>query len=99
EAELQDKERKMIWLTQAAHLSMSRLLTTKMLPETEVQLSSREVEVLQWTGDGKTSGEISELLNISERTVNFHIGNAISKLNAANKAAAVIKAAMLGMLH
>ncbi|MES2407628.1 MAG: LuxR family transcriptional regulator [Pseudomonadota bacterium] len=99
EAELQDKERKMMWFTQAAHLGMSRLLINKILPETSVQLSSREVEVLQWTGDGKTSAEISDILNISERTVNFHIGNAMSKLNAANKAAAVVWAAMLGMLH
>lgn len=99
EAELQDKERKMMWFTQAAHLNMSRLLSTKMLPETRVQLSSREVEVLQWTGDGKTSAEISDILNISERTVNFHIGNTMIKLNAANKAAAVVRAAMLGMLQ
>lgn len=99
EAELHDKEFKLIWLTQVVHLGMSRLLSNKILPETRVQLSSREVEVLQWTGDGKTSAEISEILNISERTVNFHIGNAMSKLNAANKAAAVVRAAMLGMLH
>lgn len=88
-----------MWFTQAAHLGMSRLLSNKMLPETKVQLSSREVEVLQWTGDGKTSAEISEILNISERTVNFHIGNAMSKLNTANKVAAVVRAAMFGMLH
>lgn len=99
EAELQDKERKMMWFTQAAHLNMSRLLANKMLSETKVQLSSREVEVLQWTGDGKTSAEISEIVNISERTVNFHIGNAMTKLNASTKAAAVVRAAMLGMLH
>jgi len=98
-AELQDKELKMMWLAQAAHLGMSRLLATKMLPETRVKLSSREVEVLQWTGDGKTSAEISDILNISERTVNFHIGNTMSKLNTANKAAAVVRAAVLGMLH
>ena len=99
EAELLDNEPKMTWFTQVVHLGMSRLLTTKMLPETRVQLSSREVEVLQWTGDGKTSAEISEILNISERTVNFHIGNAMTKLNAANKAAAVVRAAVLGMLY
>ena len=97
-AELQDKELKMMWLTQVTHVGMSRILSAKMLPQTSVQLSSREVEVLQWTGDGKTSAEISDILNISERTVNFHIANAMAKLNAANKAAAVVHAAMLGML-
>ena len=98
-AELQCKEVKMTWLSQVAHLGMSRLLATKMLPEAGIQLSAREIEVLQWTGDGKTSSEVSYLLNISERTVNFHIGNAMTKLNAANKAAAVVRAAMLGMLY
>ena len=98
-AELQDKEVKMKSLSQAVHMGMSRLLTSKMLPESRVQLSFREVEVLQWTGDGKTSAEVSDILNISARTVNFHISNAMSKLNAANKAAAVVRAAMLGMLQ
>jgi LuxR family transcriptional regulator len=98
DAELRDKELKMVWLSQIAHLGMSRLLTAKMAPEIGVQLSCREIEVLRWTGDGKTSGEISDILNISERTVNFHIGNAMIKLNAPNKAAAVVRAAMFGML-
>lgn len=98
-AELRDKEYKMVFLAQAAHLEMSHCLINKIMPDTKSQLSSREVEVLQWTGDGKTSGEISEILNISERTVNFHAGNAMVKLNAANKAAAVVRAAMLGLLH
>jgi LuxR family quorum-sensing system transcriptional regulator SolR len=54
--------------------------------------------VLRWTADGKTSGEISSILNIAGRTVNFHINNAISKLNAANKTAVAVKAAMLRFL-
>jgi LuxR family transcriptional regulator len=97
-AELQDKRLKMAWLSQMAHLGMSQLLAVKMIPEIGVQLSCREIEVLRWTGDGKTSGEISDILNISERTVNFHICNAMIKLHAPNKTAAVVRAAMLGML-
>ena len=54
--------------------------------------------MLRWTGEGKTSGEIADILNITERTVNFHIGKAIAKLNAVNKTAAVLRAAMLGLL-
>lgn len=98
-AELRDKEFKMTWLTQVTHQGMSRLLTAKMIPEIAAQLSQREIEVLQWTGDGKTSGEISDILNISERTVNFHISNAMIKLNAPNKTAAVVRAMVLGVLY
>jgi DNA-binding CsgD family transcriptional regulator len=48
--------------------------------------------------DGKTASEIADILNISERTANFHIANVITKLNAPNKTAAVIRAGLLGML-
>lgn len=89
---------RMAWLTQLAHLGMSKCLTTKLLPETEIQLTDREKSVLRWTADGKTSSEISEMLNISGRTVNFHINNAVKKLGTPNKLAATLKAAVLGML-
>lgn len=98
EKELDVKGGKMAWLTQVAHLGMSRCLTPKLLPEVKVKLTSREIEVLAWTADGKTSCEISLLLKIAERTVNFHINNVITKLNANNKTSAAIKAALLGLL-
>lgn len=96
--ELDANNFKMAWLTQAMHLSMSRCLTPKLMPEADAKLSNREIAVLRWTADGKTSGEISCILNISERTVNFHINNVITKLNVANKTSAAVKAAMLGLL-
>lgn len=97
--ELDDKSLKMSWLTQVAHLGLSQQVTAKMVPEARVKLTDREVAVLRWTADGKTSGEISEILNISERTVNFHIQNSMLKLNAANKTAAAVRAAVLGLLY
>jgi DNA-binding CsgD family transcriptional regulator len=36
-------------------------------------LSNREIEVLKWAALGKTSWEMSMILEISERTVNFHL--------------------------
>jgi LuxR family quorum-sensing system transcriptional regulator SolR len=38
-------------------------------------------------------------MNIAERTVNFHANNAMVKLNASNKTAAVMRAAVLGLLY
>ena len=64
---------------------MSRCLTHKLLPEGEIRLTNRELAVLRWTGDGKTSSEISEIMGISDSTVNFHIRNAVAKLGTANK--------------
>ena len=72
---------------------------TRMLPEADVQLTERELTVLRWTGDGKTAKQISDILGVSVSTVNFHIRNAVAKLGAANKLAATVKAAMLGLLY
>jgi LuxR family transcriptional regulator, quorum-sensing system regulator SolR len=99
DSELRAKVAEMIWLVQMAHLGMSRCLTPKLLPEAEVVLSNREIEVLRWTAEGKTSGEVADILRIAERTVNFHISNATIKLNANNKTAAVIRASVLGLLY
>jgi DNA-binding CsgD family transcriptional regulator len=56
------------------------------------ELTDRECEVLKWTGEGKSSWEIGMILNISERTVKYHINNIKTKLNAVNRAHAVAKA-------
>ncbi len=96
--ELQSRELSMLRLAQLTHLKMSQILTMTMMPEAGAKLTEREVEVLRWTGDGKTSAETSEILKISERTVNFHVANAMAKFNTTNKTAAVARAVTLGLL-
>ncbi|MDP2180264.1 LuxR family transcriptional regulator [Methylicorpusculum sp.] len=96
--ELGDLLLMMSWLAQAAHQGMSRLLLPKLMPEVTLKLSAREIEVLRWTAEGKTSGEVSMIMCIAERTVNFHINNAMAKLGTYNKTATVVKAAILGLL-
>lgn len=54
-------------------------------------LTKREIECLNWVSEGKTSWEISHILGISERTVNFHLGNCIHKTNSVNRQQAVSK--------
>ena len=73
---------------------MSQCLMPKLLPEVNATLFNHEIAVLRWTADGKTANDISCILKISENTVNFHINNVITKLNASNKTSA----AMLGLL-
>lgn len=50
--------------------------------DTGPPLSPRERECLLWASEGRTNGEISELLGISERTVLYHVNHACRKLNA-----------------
>lgn len=61
-------------------------------------LSDRELEVLHWVAYGKTSWEISQILKLSERTVNFHIANCVDKLDAANRSHAAVKAVLIGAI-
>ena len=96
--ELREHSMKMSWLAQATHESMSRLLVPKYMPEAAVDLTKREIEVLRWTAEGKTSADVSDIIQIAERTVNFHVNNALIKLGASNKTSATIKAAVLGLL-
>jgi DNA-binding CsgD family transcriptional regulator len=55
----------------------------------QVTLSNKEIEVLSWLKEGKSSWDISVIMRISERTVNFHVNNIIAKLDAMNRTHAV----------
>jgi DNA-binding NarL/FixJ family response regulator len=70
---------------------------TRLLP-TLVKLNDREVEVLTWVARGKTSAEIARKLRLAKRTVDFHIDNARTKLAAATRTEAAIKAATGGLI-
>jgi DNA-binding CsgD family transcriptional regulator len=61
-------------------------------------LSEREIETLSWAMAGKTNWEISMILNISERTVKFHIQNVMRKLEASSRAHAVAIALGQGLI-
>ena len=63
-----------------------------------VQLTKRELEVLNDISDGLKSQEIAEKLFISERTVEAHRGNIMKKLHAKNMAELIKKAMNLGLI-
>lgn len=58
-------------------------------PAGSTPLTGRETEILRWVAQGKTAWAISEILSISERTVKFHVGNAVRKLDATTRTHAV----------
>lgn len=96
--ELHANESKLHCLVSASHSALSRVLASKSDTSTKISLTAREIEVLKWIADGKTSSETSEILHISVDTVNFHMKNAILKLRSTNKTGAVVRALMLGLL-
>lgn len=63
-----------------------------------VRLSSRQREVLIWTAQGKTTWEISIIIERTEATVNYHLKQLFKKLQVANKTHAVSRALNLGLI-
>jgi LuxR family transcriptional regulator, quorum-sensing system regulator BjaR1 len=61
-------------------------------------LTAREKDCLQWVAVGKSDWEIGEILGISVYTVNAHLRKALTKLNAANRTHAVVKALQQAMI-
>jgi DNA-binding response OmpR family regulator len=57
-----------------------------------VDLNAREIQVLTWAARGKTSAEIAKIINLTKRTVDFHVDNARIKLGVATRIQAAIKA-------
>ena len=97
-SELIKKTPLLVWFTQLAHLGLQDEFLSEMMPQAEITLTNRESEVIRWTADGKTSYEISVIVGIGERTVNFHLNNVMKKLNVTNKTAASVQAVLLGLI-
>lgn len=62
------------------------------------RLTERELQALTWAARGKSSADIAVILRIAERTVNFHMDNAMRKLGVATRVQAAVKCAMLGLI-
>jgi len=56
------------------------------------KLTKREIQVLHWAKEGKSTWDISAILSIAERTVKFHFANIFIKLDVINRSQAVAKA-------
>ena len=62
-------------------------------------LTPRELEVLTLLADGLPNREIAGKLFVTERTVKFHVGSILSKLDAANRTEAARIAARRGLVE
>lgn len=89
---------------EARAIHMAGLLLTERLMDwaapqpAKPALTARERDCLAFVADGYTDAQIAMLLEISESTVRFHLGNARLKLEAVNRTQAVARLAMSGML-
>lgn len=86
------------FLSQTLKQIASRFSTNKVFRIRPHRLTSSELEVLKWLKEGKTTWEISVIMNRSERTIKFHVDNIKNKLNAVNRTQAVVIALREGII-
>jgi len=77
---------------------LSRKNTTKPETSTDINLTERELEVLEAVARGERSKEVATHLGISERTVKAHLASIYQKLGVDSRAAAIAVAAQKGLL-
>ena len=65
---------------------------------TQSRLSKREREILVGVAKGMSSEEIGDMLHLSDRTVDWHIEQAMKRLDAKNRVQAVVLAIQKGAL-
>jgi DNA-binding NarL/FixJ family response regulator len=64
-----------------------------------VNLSAREIEVLEHAARGLTVGQVARRLELSPRTVETHLGNIYRKLGVGNRVQALARASELGLIR
>lgn len=62
------------------------------------RLTDRELEVLTHVAAGSRNREIATELNVSVKTVEFHLSNILGKLGVRSRTEAVVRAWKLGVL-
>jgi DNA-binding NarL/FixJ family response regulator len=64
-----------------------------------IDLTARELEVIALLAEGLTNKEIASRLDLSTRTVNFHLDNIYSKLGVNSRTEAAIYALQSGLVR
>jgi NarL family two-component system response regulator LiaR len=68
-------------------------------PDVGSTLTGRERDVLALIVEGKSNGDIAQVLGVSLSTARFHVSTILSKLDAANRAEAAALAVKHGLLN
>lgn len=67
--------------------------------ESQIQLSTREIEILMAVAAGKSAADIATLLSLAESTVKTHLTRIYDKLGVSERAAAVAEAMRRGLIE
>jgi len=78
---------------QSMHSNNGKTIETIVAP-----LTSRETQILNYIADGNSNKQIAYILQISEQTIKNHVSNILRKLNANDRAHAVVLAIRHGWI-
>lgn len=88
------------WHATVLHEAVRRVvLTHEGAPRVSAPLTEREKDCLMWAADGKTTADIARALDITERTVLFHIESAGRKLGVSGRHSIIARAVALGEIE
>jgi len=76
----------------------ARLMQAVSAPESPVDLTERETEVLRLLAQGQSNKQIAHCLHISEKTVKTHVSNILSKLGVQSRTQATLCAIRIGLV-
>ena len=62
-------------------------------------LTSREIEALRWTMDGKTTPNVAAMMSTTEEVTTVRLQSAMRKLACGSKYEAVLRVIQLGLVH
>lgn len=85
------------------HVTLARVVSN--LPQERKRvaqptlLTTREREILEWLGSGKTNWEIARIFGISEATVKNHVHHILTRLHVGTRAQAVAKATEFNLIR
>lgn len=65
----------------------------------KLKLSQRERETLKWMANGKTSWEAAQIMDVSQRTIEFYLANIRVKMRVNTTTQAVARATILGCIY
>jgi DNA-binding NarL/FixJ family response regulator len=82
---------------QASAVSASAILAAEDRPQSE-PLTGRQVEVLTLVAQGLTYKEVGARLHLSERTIKYHMGEMVARLQVENRAQVIDAARRAGLV-
>ncbi|RQZ65950.1 LuxR family transcriptional regulator [Burkholderia sp. Bp9004] len=86
------------WGALAANLMLDTCRRLEAMQSDAPCLSARELEILKWVAEGKSSWDISRIVSLTEHGVLHHIRNIMKKFDVPTRRQAVLMASKFGLL-